>query len=102
MLTLTENASTIVKTLVDQSPSTQATEDAGLRFSHEDTSSGALTVTTTDGAQPGDQLVESDGAKVYLDETAAVALSDQVLDATVDEAGSVQFAIAPAAGPPTT
>ena len=98
MLTLTENASTIVKTLVDQNLST---EDAGLRFSHEGSSSGALTVTTAETAQPGDQVVESSGARVYLDEAAAVALEDQVLDATVDEAGSVQFAIAPAAGPPT-
>ena len=43
MLTLTENASTIVKTLVDQNLST---EDAGLRFSQEGVDSGGLTVTT--------------------------------------------------------
>jgi Fe-S cluster assembly iron-binding protein IscA len=97
VLTLTENASTIVKTLVQQN---LPTEDAGIRFSGEASGSGALTVSTAEGAQPGDQVVESDGAKVYLDETAAVALNDQVLDATVDEAGSVQFAIAPAGGAP--
>jgi Fe-S cluster assembly iron-binding protein IscA len=98
MLTLTENASTIVKTLVDQNATT---EDAGLRFSHDAASSGALTVTTAEGAEPGDAVVEKDGAKVFLDEAAAVALGDQVLDATVDETGSVQFNIAPAGAPPT-
>ncbi|NYG05954.1 Fe-S cluster assembly iron-binding protein IscA [Phycicoccus badiiscoriae] len=94
MLTLTENASTIVKTIVDQNLST---EDAGLRFSQEGADSGGLTVTTAEQAQPGDAVVEQDGAKVYLDETAAVALGDQVLDAAVDETGGVQFSLLPAA-----
>ena len=98
MLTLTENASTIVKTLVDQNA---ATADAGLRFSHDEANPGARTVTTAEGAEPGDAVVERDGAKVFLDETAAVALGDQVLDAAVDETGSVQFNIAPADGAPT-
>ena len=46
---------------------------------------------------PGDAVVEQDGAKVYLDETAAVALGDQVLDAAVDESGGVQFSLLPSA-----
>jgi Fe-S cluster assembly iron-binding protein IscA len=93
MLTLTENASTIVKTIVDQNLST---EDAGLRFSQEGVESDGLTVTTAEQAAPGDAVVEQDGAKVYLDETAAVALGDQVLDAAVDETGGVQFSLLPA------
>ena len=93
MLTLTENASTIVKTLVDQSTSS---DDAGLRFSQEGANQGALTVSTAEEALPGDAVLEQDGAKVYLDETAATALGDQVLDANVDESGAVQFSITPA------
>ncbi|GAA2732933.1 hypothetical protein GCM10009867_09940 [Pedococcus aerophilus] len=96
MLTLTENASTIVKTLVDQ---TEVGDDAGLRFSQEDPAAGALTVTTSEQPVPGDAVVESDGAKVFLDETAAVALADQVLDANVDQSGAVQFSIIPSAAP---
>jgi iron-sulfur cluster assembly protein len=96
MLTLTENASTIVKTLVDQ---TEAGDDAGLRFSQEDPAAGALVVTTAEQPLAGDAVVESEGAKVFLDETAAVALGDQVLDANVDEAGAVQFSIIPSAAP---
>ena len=93
MLTLTENASTIVKTIVDQSG---ASEDAGLRFSQEGALEGALTVGTAPAAEPGDAVVEQGGAKVFLDETAAVALNDQVLDASVDQNGSVQLSIVPA------
>jgi Fe-S cluster assembly iron-binding protein IscA len=96
MLTLTENASTIVKTLVDQN---LTTEDAGLRFAQEGVESSGLTVTTAEQPLPGDAVVEQDGAKVYLDETAAVALGDQVLDAAVDQEGAVQFSLLPSSSP---
>ena len=102
MLTLTENASTIVKTIVDQSA--PPGDGAGLRFSQEGANQGALTVAPTETAQPGDAVVEQDGARVYLDGAAAVALGDQVLDASVDQSGAVQFSITPAggtAGPPS-
>lgn len=94
MLTLTENASTIVKTIVDQN---LPTEDAGLRFSQLDGEQAALTVAAAEQAEPGDEVIEQNGAKVFLDETAAVALGDQILDAAVDDTGSVQFSILPAA-----
>ena len=97
MLTLTDNASNIVKAIVEQNG---GTEDAGLRFSAEPAEGapqGALAVTTVEGGEPGDQVVDKDGAKVYLEETAAVALGDQVLDASVDQSGAVQFSIAPSA-----
>ncbi len=94
MLTLTENASTVVKTIVDQSEEQQ---EAGLRISQDAPDSPALHVITTEAPQPGDQVLEEDGARVFLEETAAVTLDDKVLDATVDEGGGVQFSIAPQA-----
>jgi Fe-S cluster assembly iron-binding protein IscA len=94
MLRLTENASTIVKAVVDQS---STTDDAGLRFSQEGANQGALTVATVEAAQPGDEVVEQGGATVFLDETAAAALDGQVLDASVDESGTVQFSVTPPA-----
>lgn len=93
MLTLTENASNIVKAIAEQNG---GSEEAGLRFSAEGPEASALAVAPVDGAQPGDQVVDQGGAKVYLEETAAVALGDQVLDAQVDQAGAVQFSITPA------
>jgi len=91
LLTLTENASTIVKDIAQQQG---GSESMGLRISSEDPSQG-LMVTAAQQPHPGDQTVESDGAVVYLDPPASQQLNDQILDASVDEAGRVQFALAP-------
>jgi Fe-S cluster assembly iron-binding protein IscA len=93
LLTLTENASTIVKDITAQQG---GSDTAGLRITSEDPAQG-LMVTAAPEPQPGDQTVEADGAKVYLDVPASRALDDQILDAAVDEAGRVQFALAPQA-----
>lgn len=89
MLTLTENASTIVKDITSQPG---LAETAGLRIT-----SGAddqsLAVSAAETAEPGDQTIEQNGATVYLDENAAVLLDDKVLDAGVDPEGKVEFAI---------
>ena len=90
MLTLTENASTVVKTLADQ----EAGETSGLRISQDAPDSPALHVIPTQAPQPGDQVVEEAGARVFLEETAATTLDDKVLDAQVDDNGGVQFTIA--------
>lgn len=88
MLTLTENASTIVK---DISTQPGLPETAGLRITSE--SQSELAVSAADQPQPGDQVVEQAGATIYLDETAAVMLDDKVLDAAVDSSGKVEFAV---------
>ena len=90
MLTLTENASTVVKTIVEQSETAQ---QAGLRISQDAVDSPALHVIATEAPQPGDQVLEEDGARVFLEETAAETLDDKVLDAQVDDNGGVQFTI---------
>jgi len=90
VLTLTENASTVVKTIVEQS---RAADEAGLRISQDAEDSPALHVIATDGPLPGDQVLEEDGARVFLEETAAETLTDKVLDAQLDDSGGVQFTI---------
>ena len=94
MLTLTENASTVVKTLVDQ---TGAAEEGGLRISQDAPDSPALHVIPSEAPQPGDQVLEEDGARVFLEGIAADTLDDKILDAQVDDQGGVQFTIAPQA-----
>ena len=94
MLTLTENASTVVKTLVDQ---TGGTEEGGLRISQDAPDSPALHVIPSEAPQPGDQVLEEDGARVFLEGVAADTLDDKILDAQVDDKGGVQFTIAPQA-----
>ena len=89
MLTLTENASTIVK---DISTQPGLPETAGLRITSDDETSFAIAA--AEAAQPADQVVEQAGATLYLDEQAALLLDDKILDAAVDDAGRVEFALA--------
>lgn len=90
MLTLTENASTIVR---DISSQPGLPESAGLRITSEEGPEPTFAVSAAEQAAPGDQVVEQDGATVYLDETAAAMLDGLVLDAAVDPSGRVQFAL---------
>ncbi len=92
MLTLTENASALIKNLADQT--TQA-DDAGLRISAEEEGKN-LSVDILPAPEPADQVIESAGARVFLEESAAVILDDKILDAQVDESGAIRFAIAQA------
>jgi Fe-S cluster assembly iron-binding protein IscA len=91
VLTLTENASTIVKDITAQQGGADST---GLRICGESLEHG-LTVTAAEQPLPGDATVTSAGATVYLDPIASQQLDDQILDAAVDESGRVQFALAP-------
>ena len=96
MLTHTDNATPNVNTHV--SPQTDA-DDAGLRI-HSTPAPGPdggarLAVLVTPDPEPDDQVVEVSGTRLFLDETAAAALDDKVLDAGVDDEGSVSFAVLP-------
>ena len=90
MLTLTQNATLIVKEIADQSG---GTEGSGLRITAEPGPEAGLSVTTAETAEPGDAVLEQDGATVYLDQDAATMLDDKVLDAAVDPSGKVEFAL---------
>lgn len=94
MLTLTENAATIVTTLV-----TRQTADplAGLRIhpADETTDEPRFMVSVAPAAEPGDDTVDAGGTHVFLDHTASEALTDKVLDAGVDEQGAVSFTLLP-------
>jgi iron-sulfur cluster assembly protein len=89
MLTLTENASTIVKEITSQIGG----EGSGLRIATDSDPEASFAITATDHPEHGDQVVEQAGATVYLESQAADVLSDKLLDAGVDEAGNVQFAL---------
>ena len=80
MLTLTETASTVINTIVAQSPTT---ETGGLRIQG----------TVAPSPEATDAVVEKDGARVFLEPSAAQVLDDKTLDAQVAEDGSVRFAI---------
>ncbi|WP_010203508.1 (Fe-S)-cluster assembly protein [Salinibacterium sp. PAMC 21357] len=89
MLTLTDTATTVVKTIVEQDPNTEAT---GLRINGEPGAPN-LTVAVVAAPEAGDAVIEAEGARVFLEENAAIALSDKTLDAEVGENGAVNFAV---------
>lgn len=95
MLTLTENANTIAATIVAQQ---STTPDAGLRIHTSGTADEPrFAVSVASAAEPGDEVVGDDTLHVFLEESAAQALSDKVLDAAVDEQGAVSFTLLPQA-----
>jgi Fe-S cluster assembly iron-binding protein IscA len=59
-----------------------------------DPASNALTLTLVPTPAAGDQVLEEDGARVFLDQQAAALLDDRALDAAPDNAGQVKFTIA--------
>ena len=87
MLALTENVTEIVKQLTAEVP-----EMSGVRIAAEPDGQ-SLSVSPADQAAPTDQVVEQDGATVYVDGAAAQLLDDMVLDGGVDEQGNIQFAL---------
>jgi len=93
MLTLTDNAASIVKGLADR---VTGTESGGLRIATEQADPTNFEVTMTPTPQADDLVVENDGAHVFLEPNAATVLADKQLDATVDDGGAVRFSIAQA------
>ncbi|MGP3536401.1 iron-sulfur cluster biosynthesis family protein [Microbacterium sp. RD1] len=90
MLTLTEQATSAVKTITAQFPEVA---DGGVRIQGSGSPESQFQLTVVPGPEPADAVVENDGARVYLDTEAAVVLDDRVLDAQPDGQGGVQFAV---------
>ncbi len=89
MLTLTENAQSVITGIVDGA---QAPQTGGIRIS-QDLAGPGLHVAVADQPEAEDQVVESAGAKVFLDPQAATVLDDKILDASAQPDGRVDFAI---------
>lgn len=92
MLVLSESASTAIRNLIENP---QLPDVSGLRIAGEEGQSGRLSVSTAGMPEEGDQIVEDQGARVFLEPSAAAVLDDKVLDATVDDEGRVGFVVAP-------
>jgi len=83
MLTLTQTAAEVVRTLVDQS----ASDAGGLRIaaSAEGLEGVSLELSLVGEPEATDETIEQSGATVYLDPDAAQLLADKLLDAQVAE-----------------
>lgn len=91
MLILTDAAAEVVKSFTSNP---QVPDGAGLRIASSAPGSGSpesLQVTATTAPGAGDQVIENDGARVYVEQQAAAYLDDKVLDAQVDGQGKAHF-----------
>jgi Fe-S cluster assembly iron-binding protein IscA len=89
MLALTDNAVMVIRSLSDQ----QQIPRGGLRIA-TDPEIGTLTLSLAPEPVDGDRVVDTRGARLFLDSDAAQMLDDKALDAMVDDEGAVQFAVA--------
>jgi Fe-S cluster assembly iron-binding protein IscA len=81
MLVLTEQAKDVIKGIVEE-----VGPDGGLRITASADNGGtALDFGLAPAPGPGDEVVDEDGAKIFLDEAAAAVLADKTLD--VEEHG---------------
>ncbi|CCG01856.1 hypothetical protein [Blastococcus saxobsidens] len=90
MLTLTTNAATTIRTLVEGS---EVPDAGGLRIAKEP-GAGALTLSLAALPAEDDQILDASGARLFLDPEAAVMLDDKTLDAGADAEGRLTFGIA--------
>lgn len=94
MLTITPRAMAVLRR-VTHHPT--LAETSGLRIASPDDSSAPLRVTPVESPQPGDGVVERDGARLILGPGAARRMRGRTLDAVSDEEGRVQFVLEAAA-----
>ncbi|MEU5720755.1 MULTISPECIES: iron-sulfur cluster biosynthesis family protein [unclassified Micromonospora] len=87
MLTMTDNAVLVIRDLAEQQ---DVADGGGLRIA-ADTDAGSLSIELVPQPVQGDQVVDTEGARIFLDADAAQLLNDTSVDAVVDEEGIVQF-----------
>ena len=90
MLAMTETAAEAVKTIVARIPDAA---DGGVRIT-DDGETGGYALSVAPAPEPTDTVVDSAGARVFLDPPSAAALDDLILDAQVAQDGSLSFALA--------
>lgn len=88
MLTLTDAAATEIRSIVAHPALPDA---AGVRIAGD--TDGGLTMTAVDGPEGTDAVLDTGGARVFLDQQADDLLSDKVLDAGADQQGNLQFLV---------
>jgi Fe-S cluster assembly iron-binding protein IscA len=92
MLALTDRAVEAVKQIV--SSSEEWSEAGGVRLAAlEAAADGGLRLSVVPWPAEDDEVIEEEGARVFLDQEAASLLDDKILDADL-EGSQVQFTIA--------
>lgn len=85
MLVLTTSATSVIKDLTAQP---QIPEGAGLRIAPAPDGSGELHLSLQSAPIPGDEIIDAQGALVFLEPATANLLANQTLDAQVSDTGA--------------
>jgi len=99
MVTLTDRAAKAIRTLT-ANPEVPA--GAGLRITGDQAHSGNLALAVAPAPGPADTVVESRGALLFLDQTAAAVLDHKALDTRDDQDGKLHFVVAEQPPPATS
>jgi iron-sulfur cluster assembly protein len=91
MLTITTNAAEAIRTIVE---ATDVPDEGGIRIAiaHQNGAQASLELAISPAPLEGDEVLEEEGAHVFLDEMAAVALDDKSLDAQI-QGDEISFGI---------
>lgn len=92
-LTLTENAVEAVREIVASAPEAQAS--SGVRIVAHENADGPASFELSIASMPAadDEVIEEQGARVFLETTASDLLESKALDARVDDDRHVAFVI---------
>jgi Fe-S cluster assembly iron-binding protein IscA len=90
MLTVTDHAAAAIREVTNQ-PQTPA--GAGVRITAEGEHADRLVLRVAPAPSTEDAVIESAGALLFLDPTAAAALDDKALDAYSDADGALRFTV---------
>jgi Fe-S cluster assembly iron-binding protein IscA len=90
MITITSKAHQVVRQVTSHP---RVGPHSGLRIAAQDDETAALSVRTVAEPQPGDRVLESDGARLYLDDVAEPRVDGHVLDAVTEDSGRVHFVV---------
>lgn len=92
MLSITHHAAETIRSLLD---APELPDSAGVRISTSALSWNGhgppITIDLAVSAQPGDEVVQEEGAQVFIAPAVADALEDKELDAEVEPDGDLRF-----------
>jgi Fe-S cluster assembly iron-binding protein IscA len=93
MLALTDRAVDVIKQVVQAN---DLPDGAGLRIATQ-VGAGTLGAALAEAPEVEDEIVEVEGARVFLDPIAHPQLDDMILDAELRPSGGVTFGVTPQA-----
>nr|WP_297427815.1 Fe-S cluster assembly protein HesB [uncultured Actinotalea sp.] len=91
MLTLTDNARHAVQDIATRAG---LPDDGGLRIAKSQQESGSFELSLVPAPADGDQVIETEGTRVFVESETSEVLADQQLDAAASPEG-VGFMLAP-------